>query len=416
MGPVRATRWWSLVPVAALLLYAAVLRAPLVVTSPLLPSIRADLGMNAAQAGLLTSIPVLCFGLLTPAASRLLRIVGINHGALYGLAGIVLGSVLRSAGGPVHAYVGTAVLGAAIAIGNLSVPMLIGRQFRHRAALLTAGYSSATNVAVTIATALAAPMGLWVGWRWSAAAGGLLLGLAALALWIVVYPPGVRGARESIRRRSGLTEPVGRVSVREPSEAPTSSLRRWRVTWLLAFAFSGHTLSYYIVTAWLPTILIETRSMTVAGAGVASSLFQAGGILGPIVVPVLAGALRWPILRIISAVCVSWLVMPLGMLLAPAAWVVWSLVAGAGQGAFFTALFMVVIQRARDIDENRRLSATVQTVGYCVAAVGPVAMGWLNEVSGSWNVVLAAVAGVLVATTVCSVLAVRDTSEPPDRA
>lgn len=416
MGHPRPARMWSLVPVAALLLYAAVLRAPLVVISPLLPVIRDDLGITAAQAGLLTSIPVLCFGLLTPVASRLLRLVGINHAALYGLAGIIVGSALRSTGGITSAYVGTAIIGAAIAIGNVAVPMLIGRQFRHRAALLTGAYSSTTNIAVAAATALAVPMALWLGWRWAVALGGLVLGLVALAAWIAVYPPGVRGARASVRRRAGLTEPVGRVRItnhRPEEEAHAAPLRRWRVTWLLAAAFAGHTLAYYALTAWLPTILIETQGMTESGAGGAASLFQAGGILGPVIVPAIIAGLGWSTQRVLSIVCACWLVMPVGMLAAGEYWAVWSVVAGAAQGAFFTALFMIVIQRARDIDENRRLSTIVQTAGYSVAAIGPVAVGWLNEATGSWNVVLACVVGVLVVTTVCALTAARDTSAPP---
>ena len=150
--PRPSRRWWSLVPVAALLAFTAVLRAPIGVVPPLLPLLRTDLGLTAVQAGLLTSIPVLCFGLLTPAASALLRHTGINHGALYCLAGIVGGSVLRSAGGVGAAYAGTVLIGAGITIGNLVVPMLIGRQFQHRAPLLTGAYSGTVNTTVTAAT------------------------------------------------------------------------------------------------------------------------------------------------------------------------------------------------------------------------------------------------------------------------
>jgi CP family cyanate transporter-like MFS transporter len=401
------------VPVAALLLYAVVLRTPLVVVSPLLPDIRADFGLNAAQAGLFTSVPVLCFGLLTPVASGLLRLVGINHAALYGLAGIIIGSVVRSTGGLGGAFAGTVIIGAAIAIGNLAVPMLIGRQFRDRAALLTAAYSATTNVGVAAATALAAPMALWGDWRWSAAVGGVGFGSLALAVWLWVYPPGVRGARASIQHRAGLDAPVGRVHAKDAIKVDRSPLLRWRVTWLLATAFCGHTFAYYVITAWLPTMLIETQEMSIPGAGFASSLFQAGGILGPVAVAVTVGALRWPVLRIVTCVCATWLLMPIGMLAAPVAWPVWSLIAGVGQGAFFTALFMIIIQRARDVDENRRLTAVVQTAGYCVAATGPAAMGWLNEISGSWNLVLGAVATALMIMTVASMSTVLNTSEPP---
>ncbi|HET7723128.1 MAG TPA: hypothetical protein VFK68_00705, partial [Propionibacteriaceae bacterium] len=102
---------WRLLPVAALLLFATVLRAPLTVVPPMLGILRTDLGMDAATAGLLTSIPVLCFGLLTPVASRLLSRVGINLGALYCVVGIILATGIRSIGGTWWVFAGTVLLG-----------------------------------------------------------------------------------------------------------------------------------------------------------------------------------------------------------------------------------------------------------------------------------------------------------------
>src|SRR5674476_1462227 len=153
----RRMRLWRLVPVAALLCFALVLRAPITVISPLLGPIRADLGIDAATAGLLTSIPVLCFGLLTPVASRILSAIGVNLGGVSCLVGIIVGSVVRSAGDVTAAFAGTAVLGVSMAMGNLAIPMLIGRQFRHRAEMLTGAYVITTNLTVTATTALAVP-------------------------------------------------------------------------------------------------------------------------------------------------------------------------------------------------------------------------------------------------------------------
>jgi len=152
-------RLWRLVPVAALLCFALVLRAPITVIPPLLGPIRADLGIDATTAGLLTSIPVLCFGLLTPVASRILSAIGVNLGGVYCLVGIIVGSVVRSAGDVTAAFAGTVLLGVSMAMGNLAIPMLIGRQFRHRAEMLTGAYVITTNLTVTATTALAVPDG-----------------------------------------------------------------------------------------------------------------------------------------------------------------------------------------------------------------------------------------------------------------
>src|SRR5674476_1046879 len=293
----RRVRMWRLVPVVALLCFALVLRAPITVIPPLLGPIRADLGIDAATAGLLTSIPVLCFGLLTPVASRILSMIGVNLGGIYCLVGIIVGSVVRSAGDVTAAFAGTVLLGVSMAMGNLAIPMLIGRQFRHRAEMLTGAYVITTNLTVTATTALAVPTAALLGWRWTAAGSGLLLGLGSLVAWVLVYPPGIQGARAQIRRWAGQREPVA--VERRSSAPPATRGALWRVTGLLSIAFAGHTFAYYAVTAWLPTALVDLRGMTRAEAGVAASLFQAAGLAGALRVPILA-ALRGSSVRTTS--------------------------------------------------------------------------------------------------------------------
>lgn len=389
------------------------MRAPVGVVPPLAGQIQPDLGLNAVQIGLLTSIPVACFGLLTPVASYLLRVLGINHAAVYCLLAVIAGSLIRSAAGMVGLYVGTLLIGAGITVGNLAVPMLIGRQFQSRAPLLTSAYTATVNIAVTLATALAVPVAHASNWRVSAGLFGVVLGGVALAAWLWVYPPGVRGARASVYRHTKATGPASRVRSRNTPDTPHIPLRRWRVAWLLAVAFSGHTLSYYAVTAWLPVALAELRHMDPTRAGVASSIFQGAGIVGPFVVPLLLQGLRWPLPRTLVAICACWAVLPIAMIVAPAGWLVWSAVSGSAQGAFFTALFVVIIQRSRSLDENRRLSSMVQSVGYVVAATGPVLLGWVREQMPGWDAAFGVVLVAVVVMTVCTMAAVRDSARPP---
>lgn len=399
------TSWWRLVPVAALLCFALSLRAPITVIPPLLTPVRSDLGIDAPTAGLLTSIPVLCFGLLTPVASRIIQRLGINLGGLYCVVGVIVGSILRSLGGVTTAFIGTILLGVSIAIGNLAIPMLIGRQYRHRAELLTGAYAITSNVTVTATTALAVPAAdLW-GWRWTAAGSGVLLGVAALVTWLVVYPPGVQGARRWFSRRAGQPDaiPVGKPA---PPRRVAATGRSWRVTALLSAAFAGHTFAYYAVTAWMPTALVDIEHMTRTQAGVAASLFQAAGIAGPLLVPLMA-AFRWSSSRIVVVLGVAWMVMPAGMLVAPQLWGIWSVSGGMAQAAFFTAVMSVVIRRSRDVDENRRTTSVMQTIGYSAAAAGPVVAGWVHQHVGGWSAPFAIILGVTVLMLIAATLAVR---------
>ena len=85
------------------------------------------------------------------------------------------------------------------------------------------------------------------------------------------------------------------------------------------------------------------------------------------------------------------------------------------QGAFFSALFTVVIQRTATPDENRRLTALIQTTGYIVAALGPVLVGQVHAAVGGWSLPFGIIGTGTVIMTICAVIAVRDRATPPGR-
>lgn len=312
-------------------------------------------------------------------------------------------------------YAGTVLIGLGLTIGNLAVPMVISRQYRHRAALLTGAYSAAINIAVTLATATAVPVAALVGWQRSSALWGTIIGGAALIVWIVVYPPGVRGVRAVLRRRAGQDTPAptvhaDRAQSRTAGRGP--SLARWPLAWLLAAAFSGHTLAHYAVTSWLPLALVDLRGMSAGSAGVGASIFQAAGIVGPFMTSLLLDGRHWSLTRTAVLNGVGWAVLPLGIVFAPAGWVIWSLIGGMAQGAFFTLLFVIVVRRTRTVDDNRRLTAMVQTVGYSVAATGPVVMGWVHDHLQAWGPSFLVVFAAVVVMVVTMVAAARSETRP----
>ncbi|WP_167145805.1 MFS transporter [Actinomyces sp. ZJ308] len=400
-------RAWLMIIVVGFLGFCAVLRAPVGVIPPLLTRLGQDLGMGEVARGALTSVPILCFGLLTPLASLVVRRIGVNTAGLLTLALALIGALLRSAGTTWAAFAGTVIIGAGLTVGNLVAPMVIGRDFWHRTALMTGLYSSTCNVIVTAATALAVPLALVIGWQGSAAAWTAIPVLLAGAMWIWVFPPGGRAPRQSLRERSGMTSWVTEHSLARPTSSTGAAVWRRPLTWVMAVAFAGSTFSYYAVSGWLPTALADELAMTEAGAGVAASVFSLLGIVGPLLVPVMFEALGWSAGRVLGVICACWLTLPVCLVVAPGYWLVPCMLSGIAQGAFFAALFTLVIRRSESVDETRQTTALIQTTGYCVAAVGPVIMGWVHERSGGWVAPFTMVVGVLVLMTVCSQVAAR---------
>ena len=329
-------RAWLMVIVAGFLGFCAVLRA-------LLTRLGQDLGMGEVARGALTSVPILCFGLLTPLASTVVRRVGINTAGLLTLGMALVGALLRSAGATWAAFVGTVIIGAGLTVGNLVAPMVIGRDFWHRTSLMTGLYSSTCNVIVTAATALAVPLALVIGWQASAAAWTAIPVLLAGALWLWVFPPGSQAPRQSLRERSGMTSWVTERSLARPTPSTGTAVWRRPLTWVMAVAFAAQTFSYYAISGWLPTALVDELAMSESVAGVAASVFSLLGIVGPLMVPVMFETLGWPASRVLGVICACWLMLPICLTVAPGYWLVPCMFSGIAHGAFFAALFTLVM-------------------------------------------------------------------------
>jgi CP family cyanate transporter-like MFS transporter len=374
---------------AGVLLVALNLRGPLVAVAPVVGDLRRDLHVGAGTIGLLTSIPVLCFGLAAPFASLLIARTGVHRAVVVSMAGVLLGTLLRSADGPAGAIAGTVVIGLGITVGNVVVPVVIGRDFPGATSLVTAAYTAALNIGSTLTSALTAPLAELVGWRWALVAWGLLIAVAGV-VWTAAL-------RRQVARGSATADDAP-----PPPPPPGPSLWRRAATWGLTIAFAGQAFSYYGATAWLPTLLADEEGLSRSAAGVSSSLFQIMAVAGAFAVPALVHWWRRPGL-VLLAVTAVWATFPLGLLAAPGSWPLWCSLAGIAQGAGITVVFVAIVRRSRDLTENRRLSALVQGGGYAVAATGPLVIGAVHDASGGWTapllVILGAVALMAVAGT-----------------
>jgi MFS transporter, CP family, cyanate transporter len=369
--------------VAAILLLGINLRGPIVAVAPVLDTISADLGIGATTAGLLTGLPVLCFGLATPAASALLARFGLGRGVSISLVVLLAGMLLRSVDGLPMALAGTLLIGVAITVGNVAVPVVIARDLPRRAGPVLGGYTAALNVGSMLTLSLTVPLASALGWRTAVASWGVLV-LAALALWAYATRGPIRDTAATAGGDGEATTDGGddRTWWRRPK------------VWLLTAAFSGQAFAYYGVTAWLPLLLRDELGMAAGAAGLSASIFQIAALFGAFGVPVLLRVLPGP-RGVVLIVTAAWATLPLGLLLAPSLWPVWCAVGGAAQGGGLVAVFSLVVRAARDLADNRRISALVQGGGYVVAAAGPTVVGAVHEATGGWTapllVVLAAI-------------------------
>ena len=349
---------------AGCILVAANLRPALTTVGPLLDDIRAATGMSAAVAGLLTALPLVVFGAISPMAPRLARRLGIERTLYAAMVVLAAGLVLRSAG-PVSAILaGTLVAGTAIAAGNVVLPALIQKDFAHRAGLLTALYSTSMAGVAGLASGVSVPLAdAGLGWRGSLAAWALPAVLAALLWWYVA-------------RRARTLPPDG-AAIAAPR------LRRSLLAWQVTLFMGLQSLVFHSLNTWLPSMLVDD-GMGEAAAGWMLGTVQVASLVSTMAVPILAArrrSQRGLVLISVGVAAVGLAVLGVAGASAAAVSVV---LLGLGTGGSFSLALTFIVLRAGDVRITGALSGMAQSVGYLLAASGPLVIGLLHDVTGSW--------------------------------
>ncbi|MDO5052535.1 MAG: MFS transporter [Pseudoclavibacter sp.] len=362
---------------ASLLLLAACLRGGITAFGPVVDRIAAETGLGEAALGLIGTLPVAAFAIVSPFVHRPVARLGAEGVALLALAGILAGLALRLLPGVGGLAAGTLLLGAGVAVGNVLVPVLVRRDFPERIPLVTALASSVMGGFAALGAGTAAPIAEPLGWRWALAAS-LPLVLAAVLVWSV----------RALRVRPALfaTEDGG-------AGGPPP----WRsgTAWLVAAHMGLQSAGFYITTAWLPSISRAAGADAVR-AGLDLFLCQLAGLLaGLAVTPIMAG--RRDQRPAVLVACAPLALGAAGMLLAPGLMTLWSVVLGIGQGAGLVVALALIALRADGTRQAARLSGMTQGVGYALAALGPVLAGAAHEHGGSWAPVLLGLLGLSAA-------------------
>lgn len=374
----RTSRLWRAyrkpaVAIAGVMLVGMALRAPMTGIVPLLEVIRKDLHLGATAAGMLTTLPLLAFALISLLAPVLARRYGLERSLFGAMVLMVLGVALRSAGSAAALFAGTAAAGAGIAIGNVLLPSLLKRDFPERAAAWTAIYVLAMSIAAGAASALAVPMAAWSGspWRFSAA---VLLVAPLLA--------GLAWAPHLLRRRAAS----GRRAAVHAAQTTRGHVWRSALAWQVTGYLGLNSFVFYVCIGWLPQILVDAGS-TPAEAGALHGLLQLMSVVPALLVAPLLRHLRDQ-RAVAAAAALMNLVGLAGLMTMPALNQVWVVLLGLGTSAGVIFGLAFVTLRTGTPQLAAALSGMAQCVGYLFASVGPVVVGALHDAAGSWDAAL----------------------------
>lgn len=375
--------------IVGFLLIASNLRAALTSVGPLVETIQADLRLTSGEAGFLVTLPLLTFAAVSPQVPRLSRRLGTDQVLWIALVVLAVGIVLRSLPVVGLLWVGTVLLGAAIAVGNVLWPSLVKRDFPRHVSAVTGVYTALMGIVASVAAGVAVPLAgvLPGGWRTSL---GVWVGLVLVAL--AVWTP------QLTRRR----ERVVAVADAGKTATPWRSLLAWECAGFMALSACG----FYTVLSWYPSIL-HSYGTSETTAGWLLFAYQIIGVLMSLVVPLVLTRLRdQRAVAVVSAVLA--MIGYLGLLFAPGLAVLWVLVTGVAAGALFFLALAFFSLRAADPRSSAALSGMGQSIGYLVAALGPVLFGVLHDATGGWRAPLAVLVGVAAAHALIGLRAGRD--------
>jgi len=350
----------------AIVLLALNLRVAVSSVGVVLEPLRDDLGMSASVAGVLTTLPVLCFALFGSGSHGVVRLVGLHRTTALLLVVTTVGLALRAvvdSSGPFLLLSVVSLAGAAV--GNVILPALAKVHFPDRIPLISALYGAALMAGGALGSVVTVPVAdTFGGWRVGLGAWALLA-VATLIPWLrfLGHDLHVDDGSATLRLRG---------------------LARSKLAWAMALCFGAQSAQAYAQFGWFPAILHD-GGLSPGTAGAMQGLLSAVGIPTTLALPAL---IRWagprPILPWTFAllVMIGWA----GVLVEPAALaVVWAVMLGIG-GCAFTWTLTMIGRRARTPDGTAALSGFAQSIGYLTAGLGPLGTGLLHDATGTWTV------------------------------
>ncbi|EBC8948624.1 cyanate MFS transporter [Salmonella enterica subsp. enterica serovar Bareilly] len=374
--------------IAGILMIATTLRVTFTGAAPLLETIRSDYGLSTAQTGLLTTLPLLAFALVSPLAAGIARRFGMERSLFAAMLLICAGIALRSLPSAALLFAGTAIIGCGIALGNVLLPGLIKRDFSQHVARLTGAYSLTMGAAAALGSALVVPLALHgFGWR-----GALLMLMLFPLLAFLIWLPQWRTTRSANLSSSRALHERG--------------IWRSPLAWQVTLFLGLNSLIYYVIIGWLPTILIS-HGYSEAQAGSLHGLLQLATAAPGLAIPLILHSFndqRW-IAALVSLLCA---VGAAGLWFVPGQAVIWTLLFGFGSGATMILGLTFIGLRASSAHQAAALSGMAQSVGYLLAACGPPVMGKLHDASGSWYLPLSGVTVLAIIMAIFGLYAGRD--------
>ncbi|WP_338045652.1 MFS transporter [Paenibacillus antarcticus] len=378
--------------IMGIVLVAFNLRPAITSVGPLVGIIQEDVGLSHWSAGLLMSIPLISFAVMSSLVPKIAHRLTNEKTLLLGLVILLIGICIRSISMTVFLFSGTLLVGVGIAIGNVLLPVVVKEKFPQKFGLMTSVYSSSMGLFASLASGISIPLAhdLQFGWQGALIVWGIPA-VIAIIVWVLL-----------IKGNPAHSNKVKNVS--------TSANRTWRspLAWKIALFMGFQSCLFYITMSWLPEI-IHNYGISRGAAGWLLSLTQIIGLPASFLVPIIAGRLRSQVW--IACVLGMCSIVGYGGLLLGSSYpiLIMSIVLiGLALGGNFPLALSYIGIRTRNAGQSAELSGMAQSTGYLLAAVGPIFIGYLYDMSHMWTVPIITLMIVSVLVMTFGMLSGRD--------
>lgn len=354
-----------------IILIGSNLRAPLTAVGSLIPFIRDDLGISNAIAGTITTLPLLAFAFLSPFAPKIANKLGMERTIFISLILLTIGILIRSLQGTSPLFIGTVLIGLAIAIGNVLLPAFIKMKFPLKIGIMTGIYAVFMNLFGALASGISVPLSSvqGFGWQGSLETWGILTFIAVL-FWL----PQLQNNHVILKSAS-------------PQSQKRKSIWRSPLAWKVTLFMGLQSFMFYTLMTWLPGIL-QLNGYSSSKAGWMLFLMQFAIIPITFIIPVIAGKMKNQ--KILSIIIALFFFLGIsGLMIGPASLIPLSIILfGIAAGSAFSLAMMFFSLRTNDGGQAAELSGMAQSFGYLLAAIGPVLFGGLHDITNGWIVPL----------------------------
>lgn len=346
------------------------LRAPLTAVGPIISYIRDGLEISNVLAGFITTIPLLAFAIVSPFVPKIARRLGMEMTLFLAILLLAIGIIIRSLGTPFLLLLGTALIGVAIAFGNVLLPSFIKLKFPLQLGLMTGVFTVSMNLSAGIGAGISYPIADGTSYGWQGALGfWAILAIIACIIWL-----------PQVKKKQEIDVVPSSTNVEK-----AKSILKSPLTWTITLCMGLQSLIFYTTAAWIPEIL-QTQGMEAEKSGWMLSIMQFAQLPMTFLIPILAG--RFKDQRILVLVfTIFYLIGFTGLLYGDISLtLLWMVALGLGGGASFGLVMMFFSLRSRTPMEAADLSGVAQSFGYLLAAVGPVFFGFIHDATGSWEI------------------------------